>query len=96
MMINAKYVKGNMAIQKAFYAEGRIAIKLEDAETHAPWCVATVNIPEYDLKEGHVFLKGWSENEGVPEELDRLGVVELTGRKVQTGFVYAQEAKLLI
>ena len=55
-----------------------------------------MNIPEHALKEGHVFLKGWSENEGVPEELDRLGIVELTGRKVRTGFVKAQEAKLLI
>jgi len=52
--------------------------------------------PPAPLREGHVWLKGWSENQGVPEALEAAGLVELTGETWPTGFVEAQEAKLLI
>jgi hypothetical protein len=46
--------------------------------------------------EGCVFLKGWSENVGIPEALVKAGIVELTGRKVISRFCEAVEARLLV
>lgn len=61
-----------------------------------PQFTATVSIVGELPAEGCVFLKGWSENEGIPEALVKAGVVELTGRKVRVGFSEAIEAKLII
>ena len=44
---------------------------------------------------GNVWLKDWSENEGVPEALVKAGLVELTGIQWATGFCEAKEARLL-
>lgn len=60
-----------------------------------PLFTATVALDEMPPK-GHVFLKGWSENEGIPEALVKAGIVELTGRTIPTGYCEAIEAKLLI
>ena len=78
-----------------YTGSGRTALLLFDAETREPYFTATVNLPDDPLEKGYVFLKGWSENEGLPEELERVGLVELTGRRIQTGFAKAHEAKLL-
>ena len=61
-----------------------------------PEFVATVCLPDEKLVENHVFLKGWSENEGIPEALAKAGVVRLTGRKVRAGFCEAIEAEILV
>ena len=60
-----------------------------------PQFTATVALDELPA-EGCVFLKGWSENEGIPEALVKAGVVELTGRTFPTGYCEAIEAKLLV
>ena len=85
------------------YTQGnRVALEtwtpgnVETLEPPEPYHTCTVNIPDEPLPEGHVFLKGWSGNEGLPEALAEAGVVELTGRRVVSGHVEAQEAKLLI
>jgi len=77
----AKYQNGSTAIQaKSLFGE--------------PVFTATVALEEMP-PENHVFLKGWSENEGVPEALVKAGVVKLTGRKIPTGYCEAEEAELL-
>ena len=43
----------------------------------------------------HVWLKGWSENVGVPEGLEAAGLVRLTGETCPTGFAHAQLAEVL-
>ena len=57
--------------------------------------VYSVNLPELPLPENHVWLKGWSEGEGVPQALQDAGIVKLTGYKASTGYVVADEAVLL-
>ena len=94
--LDAKYVKGSAGVVFGKYANDRVAIQLTDIEDHCPLCTATVNIPEAQLDAGKVFLKGWSENEGVPQALDKAGIVKLTGRTVPSGFVEADEAELLV
>jgi hypothetical protein len=75
------------------YGNGRTALLLGvDGQVEVK---ATVNVPELeDLPRDHVLLKGWSENEGVPEALVAAGAVELTGDTVATGRVAAQMARL--
>ena len=46
-------------------------------------------------QEGCFWAKTWSENSGLLEQLIDLGVVELTGRSVATGFCIAPEARLI-
>lgn len=59
-------------------------------------CKATVCLPEGAEHPGEfgVWLKGWSENEGLPEALERSGIVVLTGKVAATGFAIAQHAEL--
>lgn len=76
------------------YGNGSRAITATSLQGE-PQFTATVALDELPA-EGCVFLKGWSENEGIPESLVENGVVELTGRKVPTGYCEAVEAKLLI
>lgn len=61
-----------------------------------PEFVATVCITDEKPPKNHVFLKGWSENEGIPEALAKAGVVRLTGRKVKVGYCEAIEAEILV
>ena len=82
--INAKYVKGETQLHFMKYANGSIAIQGLSLYGE-PMFIATVALDELPPK-GHVFLKGWSENEGIPESLENAGIVKLTGRKIPTGY----------
>ena len=95
MKIHAKtkYCDEDVNLSFGEYEDGSIAIQATSLD-YEPLFKATVCIDE-PAKKGHVFLKGWGENEGVPDALVKAGIVELTGRTVQTGFCEAVEAKLL-
>jgi len=47
-------------------------------------------------EEGFVWLKGWSENKGIPEALEKAGIVKRTGETYPTGHVMAELAEILI
>ncbi len=70
--------------------EPAISIRAGNGE---PLAIATVRLQE-PPRPGHVWLKGWSENEGVPQALAAAGIVELTGEVSVTGYVQAEEGKL--
>ena len=93
-----KHIKGAVRLKFGQYKNGRTSIELysDGDQGPVPEAKATVNVPEAKLDPDHVLLKGWSENEGIPEALEAVGVVELTGRTVPTGHVHAVEARLLI
>ena len=91
--VQAKFVNENVILDFGFYGNGSTAI-LGRSLTSEPLFTATVALDEVPSP-GHVFLKGWADNEGIPEALERAGIVELTGRKVKTGFCEALEAKVL-
>lgn len=78
------------------YLSGEIGIEIvsDDGESR---CVATVALLPYgapDPGKYGVWLKGWTENKGVPEALVAAGIVTLTGRTHRTGFCEAQHAEL--
>lgn len=97
---------GIEAIEFGQYASRELAMEIIDREGTAypasipgeRLTVATVSlIPCGNPKPafGCVWLKGWSENEGIPEALVAGGVIELTGRSTSTGcFVVAVEGRL--
>lgn len=78
------------------YRSGETAIEVVDQHGEAQY-VATVALVPYGAPhpgEYGVWLKGWSENEGVPEALAAAGVVTLTGRRYPTGYCEAHHADL--
>lgn len=78
----------------ARYANGRLAIKMVDAEDGSPWATLTVNMPDDHLADGEVFIKDWAENEEMVLALIDAGWIEYTGREVQAGFAIAKAVRL--
>ncbi len=92
--LKTKYSDERVVLSFEHYGDHSTAIRLVSLD-YEPIAVATVALDEKPPA-GHVFLKGWSENEGIPDALVKAGIVELTGRTIPTGYCEAQEAKLLI
>lgn len=83
-------------ISLGYYNAGsRLAIQLlsdeEDADKGVfygePIAVATVNLPEVQLKENEICIKNYSENEGMIDTLQKAGLITDVKREVSTGFV---------
>lgn len=92
--IEAKYIKGIVDLEIGHYADGSIALHaFQDGE---PAFKATVWIQNKPRKGNFVYLKGWSENEGIPQALEDAGIVKLTGVRIPIGYCNALEAVLLI
>ena len=91
----AKYFKEATVFRTTYPADGSIALVsspgTENQQVYTV-CLAETGAP---CLPDHVWLKGWSENEGVPAALVEAGLVELTGANWATGFVHAEEARLL-
>jgi len=85
----------NCNVVKNCYSNGRVALQLFDSEDGMPIATATVNIPEYNLKEDQVLIKSWSENAGLADALVREGFIGPEIGKVNTGHTYATLHKLL-
>ena len=77
-----------------FYLNGRLAIRLVDANNGEDVAMATVNVQDYDLPPNEVIVKDYSENEGMCNALVEAGLIELTGNKTQTGFVFCPIGRL--
>ena len=91
--IKTKYLNEDVELEFGFYGNNSVAIQGHSLFGE-PMFVATVALDEVPPT-NHVFLKGWSENEGIPEALVKAGIVKLTGRKIKTGYCEAEEAVLL-
>lgn len=76
------------------YTTGHLAITVFDPDTGEPICHATCNMPEYPAQQNCVWIKNWSENEGIWQALIAAKIVSATGRQRQIGHVAAQEALL--
>ena len=65
-------------------------------EQGEPILTATVNLPDQELPEGHVFIKDRDENEGLLTALVAAKIVEDTGRRGRSGFCEYPMCKVLI
>ena len=92
----AKHFKAATVFHSKYPADGSIClvsdVGTENQQVYTV-CLAADPAP---LIPGNVWLKDWSENEGVPEALVEAGIVELTGVTWPAGYVYAKEARLLL
>lgn len=92
----SKFINYPVTVKRSVYNAGeRIALILFD-DDGAPAATVTVNLPDVPLAPDEVILKGWSENEGIPDALERHGIVGPQLRSVQTGFVSAGIHKMLL
>jgi Rieske Fe-S protein len=81
-------------VKEGHYGNGRKALQLVDAEDGSPIATASVNLSDEPLGEGEVFVKNWSENEGMVEALTVAGIVEPTSRVVVSGYVTVPVCRL--
>jgi len=76
------------------YANGRTRINLIDDSDNEPYCTATTNLPDVLLLDNEVFIKDYSENEGVLDFLTTNNIVIATNKWATSGFVDVQVCTL--
>lgn len=96
--LEARYLKRGWysVVVAGHYGDGTPALQIKDAETREPVMTVTVRLVGNPAPEGHVWLKDWSENEGVTDALIAAGVVGPAIDKSATGLVTATLHKLLM
>lgn len=82
-------------IQSQYGYGGSPALQLIDAQDGEPVATCTVNMPDYNLAEGEICIKDYSENEGMLDFLVKEGIVEDTGKRLQSGYVTIPVCRLL-
>ena len=85
----------NVRLEFGKYSNGRPAIELIEAETGEPVLMATVNIPDADLKGREIVIKNYSENEGVLQFLLQHSIIGPVKREIGIGFVSCPVVDLL-
>lgn len=89
----ARHVEyGDYELQVSRYATGGMALLIQG--DYGRVATVTVNL-DTPPSEGCVWVKTWSENEGILEALVARGLLEETGRTMPTGYVSAHEARLI-
>lgn len=71
------------------------AMRLYDVRDLAPLATASVNLDIPQEKED-IYIKNWSENEGILQELIKHDIIELPHGGIATGFVVAHICKLKV
>ena len=84
-MGEVRFKEWHCTVEKAAYGNGRTALILRDAEDGGQVAVATVNLPGVAAGPDEVFIKDYSENEGMFAGLERAGIVRATGENAARG-----------
>lgn len=89
----AKFVnlKDALIKKESYGSNDRLALIAYDKTDGEMLTVLSVNIVNYPIldKKREVFIKDWSENEGVLEELIQMEIVKPEYQRVPTGFTSA-------
>lgn len=94
-MTRVRFRNWDCIVRKRRYDNGRPALQLIDAGDGSPIATATINLPDEPLGRNQVFIKDYSENEGMLAALVAAGVVEPTGQTVRSGYVEVPVCELL-
>jgi hypothetical protein len=97
----ARHFKAATVFRTTYPADGSIALVsapgLPNQQTYTVCLAGSRNeageVPE--VKPDHVWIKSWSENEGVVQALEEAGIIELTGQLWPCGYAVAFEGRLL-
>lgn len=73
-----------------------VALQLIDCTDQIPISTATINVPNEPLEEGEVIIKNYSENEGMYNELVRVGIISTFVRMVKLNYCDVPVCKLLV
>lgn len=90
-----KFAGYNCNVVRRCYPNGRLALELIDTEDGMPVATATVNLPDVDIKDDEVFIKSYSENEGMMDMLQKEKIIGETLATANVGFTVATLHKLL-
>lgn len=94
--MKVKFKEWDCLVRKQQYAAtGGVALELIDAEDFEPIAMATVCVPDVPIHEDQVFIKDYSENEGILQALIDAGVVSQPLEWIEQGFVRLPLCKLL-
>jgi len=94
-MKTVTFNKKKLTVEISQYSSnGRPSIELFSKQGE-PWIVASVNIPELNIPEGHTFIRNYAENSGILEALCNQGIVQDTGRAFPSGYVKVNLVKIL-
>ena len=94
-MKTIRFRQWDCLIEKAKYGNGRPALILTDSHTGDQVAVATVNLPNESAGKNEVFIKNYSENEGMLVALQAAGIVRATGDFAVTDFALIPRCELL-
>jgi len=95
-MNQVKFKDWNCIVTKERYAAEQNALSLTDAEDGSPVATASVCLPEHPQDEDEVYIKSWSENEGMADVLVAAGIIAEAHNVLPTGHVQATVHKLLV
>lgn len=87
MIVNLKLKDAGtykVRIVRSAYRDGTSALLAEDSRTGEPFATFTACMP--GLPPGHACFKTSAENEGMLEQLEAAGIVQLTGHWVHSGY----------
>lgn len=85
--IKTKYLNQRALLSFGEYGNGATAISLFDPQDGEPLGVATVNLLDAVPEPGNVFIKNYSENEGMVSALVEAGVISEPIRLLNAGWV---------
>jgi hypothetical protein len=89
----AKYIPAGVQIVKRFYADGNVCLSAIDKDG-SPFGILSVNIPETELDPEYVWIKDWSENEGVLNALVESNLVTKLNVTRPCGYAEAHLVRL--
>lgn len=76
------------------YSNGRIALALANSDGYL--IDVTVNMVDAVPGPDCMFIKTWSENQGILDQLTAAGILDRTGITTPAGYTTAAEARLLV
>lgn len=88
-----RYKGESVVIKKRYYDNGRMALIL-DCASGEPYGKITVNVPEEHLLKDEMFVKDYSENEGMLSWCQEIGLVIKVIAYVEQGWVKIPKCKI--
>ena len=94
-MKTVKFRDWNCFVEWKQYSNGRPALTLRQIETGEPIAVASINLPHEALEPDEIFIKDYSENEGMLDALVKAEIIFPLHCRVPVGHTTAALCRLV-